>query len=355
MVSRFPQKELLVWYRRHLRRLPWRETKDPYRIWVSEMMLQQTQVATVIPYYGKFLRQFPDVGALAAAPVTQVLDTWSGLGYYSRAKNLHRAAQEVVRSHGGQFPSDPETLQTLPGIGRYTAGAIASIAFDRPAPILDGNVIRVLMRYFGIRLNPAHTATLKRLWKISEAVLDRQSPGDFNQAMMELGATICLPAAPDCGRCPLRPTCVAHRRGLQQKIPPASAAVKRKTIRYLCAIIEEDRSCWVARRPVAGLLGGLWEFPGGEHESSGGTYEQETLSRWVLRRLGWKIQVGRPVAKIRQLLTHRELRIAAFSCKRVGGRLRLKDYTELQAAPVSELLDVPLTAGMKQIARGIYR
>ena len=198
------QRRLLAWYRRHQRDLPWRRTRDPYAIWVSEIMLQQTQVATAIPYYERFLRRFPHVRALARAPMERVLKSWEGLGYYSRARNLRRAAQIVLAEHGGRLPEEPEALRKLPGIGRYTAGAISSIAFDRDEPVLDGNVIRVLCRVFLIRANPKSARTQKRLWKLAEELLPAGHASFFNQALMDLGATICMPSHPHCDRCPLR-------------------------------------------------------------------------------------------------------------------------------------------------------
>ncbi|MBI3317834.1 MAG: A/G-specific adenine glycosylase, partial [Candidatus Omnitrophica bacterium] len=193
------RRQLLAWYlKNHRKDLPWRKTTDPYRIWVSEIMLQQTQVATVIPYYRRFLKRFPTLRSLAIAQATEVVEAWSGLGYYSRARNLHSAAQEVLWWHGGRLPREPEELLKLPGIGRYTAGAIASIAYDRPAPVLDGNVARVLSRTVGIRRKIQDPAVQKKLWATSSALVPPKSPGTFNQALMELGALVCTPKDPQC-------------------------------------------------------------------------------------------------------------------------------------------------------------
>ena len=210
---------LLAWYRAERRDLPWRRTRDPYAIWVSETMLQQTRVEAVIPYYERFLARFPTVGALATADLDDVLSAWAGLGYYSRARNLKRAAEQVVADHAGCLPAAPDALRELPGIGRYTAGAIASIAFDRPAPIVDGNVARVLARLHGLREPIEQSAVRARLWAEAERLADGPAPGDLNQALMELGARICVPGTPRCDACPVSPFCDARRAGDAASLP----------------------------------------------------------------------------------------------------------------------------------------
>jgi len=213
------QKQLLSWYHRNKRDLPWRKTRDPYRILVSEIMLQQTQVATVIPYYLRFIRTFPTVSSLARAPLQNILKLWEGLGYYSRARNLHRAAQAIHKQWNDQVPSTVAGLSSLPGIGRYTAGAVASIAFGVNAPVLDGNVRRVLCRIFAIRKDPRDAVVQDRLWRLAEELLPARNVGDFNQGLMELGATVCLPRTPSCSVCPVREYCRAHRLGIQNRLP----------------------------------------------------------------------------------------------------------------------------------------
>ncbi|MCL5950211.1 MAG: A/G-specific adenine glycosylase, partial [Chloroflexi bacterium] len=210
---------VLAWYAAHKRDLPWRrDAHDPYRVWISEALLQQTQVTTVIPYYERFLARFPTVASLAAARLDAVLKTWEGAGYYARARNLHRAAREIVTRFDGRVPSTVDELLSLPGIGRYTAGAIASIAYHRDAPVLDGNVIRVLCRYFGIREDPARAETQKELWAIAETLVPHGRAGDFNQGLMDLGAALCAPRQPACPACPLRRGCLARRLGLQEQL-----------------------------------------------------------------------------------------------------------------------------------------
>ncbi|MBI3615380.1 MAG: A/G-specific adenine glycosylase [Candidatus Omnitrophica bacterium] len=346
------QKNLSAWYQKNARKdLPWRKTRDPYRIWVSETMLQQTQVSTVIPYYQKFLKKFPSVETLAKAPLTAVLDSWSGLGYYFRAKNLHSAAQEIVSRHNGRLPRETSELLKLPGIGRYTAGAVASIAYDRPAPILDGNVIRVLCRYFGIRQDPREAPTQKKLWELSQRLVPSENPGDFNQAMMELGALVCTPRAPACPACPIRSGCRARKLGLQEKIPPPRLTPERKRIRYLCGILEDNEAVLLARRPMSGLLPGLWEFPGGERKPK--ETESESLTRNFRERLGIDVIPGEFKARIRQTLSHRELEIRAFACRRRSGGIRPRWYTESRWIPKDKLDQVAFTAGMSKLAVGM--
>ena len=213
------RRKLLAWYRRERRDLPWRRTRDPYRIWLAEIMLQQTRVAAVIPYYDRFLDRFPTVEALAHAPIEDVLQLWSGLGYYSRARNLHRAAQEIVSRHGGEFPRDAAAALALPGIGRYTAAAILSIAYGEPCGVLDGNVARVLARLDAIRGDLRAPGRWRALEARAQELLAPREAGDWNQAMMELGATICLPKGPRCGVCPARSWCRANELGIADELP----------------------------------------------------------------------------------------------------------------------------------------
>ena len=220
------RRRLLTWYAKHARDLPWRRSRDPYRVWISEIMLQQTQVATVRDYFTRFMETFPTVHELAAADETDVLRAWEGLGYYRRARQLHAAAKQLVAEHAGEFPSDPAELQALPGIGRYTAGAIASIAFDKRAPILEANTIRLFSRLIAYRGNPHSTAGQRVLWQVAEEILPQKRVAHFNQALMELGSLVCTPVAPKCDECPLATVCAAKAAGLQQEIPIAEGAAR---------------------------------------------------------------------------------------------------------------------------------
>jgi A/G-specific adenine glycosylase len=252
---------LLAWYGTHGRDLPWRHTRDPYRVWLSEIMLQQTTVAAVIPYYQRFLDVFPDVPTLAAAPLAKVIELWAGLGYYTRARNLHRAAQAVVSEHGGCFPATIAELAALPGIGRSTAGAIMSIAFDRPAPILDGNVRRVLVRLCAYAGDPRGADAERLLWKWAEALTSKKRPHDYAQAIMDLGAMVCTPRQPVCPVCPLIELCQACRQGVERQLPVARRR-KSVPVRYQVALLVECDGRYLVRpRPPEGFLGGLWEFP----------------------------------------------------------------------------------------------
>ena len=261
---------LCEWYRHHARDLPWRRARNPYAIWISEIMLQQTQVKTVIPYYERWMQQFPDVRRLAAAEPEQVLKAWEGLGYYSRARNLHRAARIIVTEHRGRFPDDFQAVLELPGIGRYTAGAICSIAFDHPTPILDGNVMRVLTRVFGIRGDPRAKSVNARLWALAENLVrqaarvesgNRPGCGQLNQALMELGAMICTPSHPRCADCPGQGNCVAKRRGWVDRLPEVRPRIATTTRRFTAFVLRYRGRFWIRQRPANGVNAGLWEFP----------------------------------------------------------------------------------------------
>ncbi|HEX6849832.1 MAG TPA: A/G-specific adenine glycosylase [Candidatus Polarisedimenticolaceae bacterium] len=256
MTIRNRRAPLLRWYRRHRRDLPWRRTRDPYAIWVSEVMLQQTQVATVLPFYVRFLERFPDVAALAAATEEQVLAAWSGLGYYRRARLLRQGARRVVSEHGGSIPDTVEGLLAIPGIGRYTAGAIASVAFARAAPIVDGNVKRVFARWLA---EPAPAP--RRLWALAAEIAPGADPGDLNQALMELGATVCTPRTPRCGACPVSRTCAGRAAGAPERFPaPAAARPIRPVAAAVALIVRRGRVLLERRRPE-GPLRGAWDLP----------------------------------------------------------------------------------------------
>lgn len=254
------QNALLAWYRENARDLPWRRTKHPYKIWASEIMLQQTQVATVLPYYRKWLKRFPTLQSLAAADLSEVLGLWAGLGYYRRARMLHQAAAELVKQ-GKEIPSTARELQKLPGIGRYTAGAIASIAFGKRAPILDGNVIRVLARIQAMPDDIGSPQAIKKLWKYSEKILPEKNPGDFNQAMMELGAVICIPENPRCLICPAAKFCRARAMGRPSRFPVKKQKEVTRKIRRVALILKKKGRVLIQRQPERGRWGGLWIFP----------------------------------------------------------------------------------------------
>jgi A/G-specific adenine glycosylase len=283
-------------------------------------MLQQTQVRTVVPYYERFLRRFPTVESLARARLDTILKLWEGLGYYSRARNMHRAAKEVVARFNGQFPRTAAELLTLPGIGRYTAGAIASNAFDERAPIVDGNIERVLCRVFRLHGYPKDAAVQKRLWSIADDMVPTRKPGLFNQALMEIGAEVCTPRNPQCGDCPLSRACQAKRCGEQLSLPQRRAKKPLPSHTVVVGVIHKNGRILIDKRKPDGLLGGLWEFPGGKKESS------ETLEAALLREvreeLAIRIQIERPLAVVDHTYSHFRVRIHAFECTWVSGEPR---------------------------------
>lgn len=293
---------LLDWYRSRARDLPWRRTSDPYAIWVSEIMLQQTRVDTVIPYYERFLARWPRVADLAAAELDEVLELWSGLGYYRRARQLHQAAGEVVERHGGELPRSAEQLVSLTGVGRYTAGAIASIAYGQATPLVDGNVIRVLSRLFGFEDDMRTAKGQRRVWERAGELVIADAPGDFNQALMELGATVCTPKRPACDRCPVAEPCVARRGDRVDELPKLSKK-KPPEPRSLVAAVIEDRQGRVllARRAREGLFGGLWEPPMVAGEALGGVREAMSAHGISPRR---RLAV---VGRVKHVLSHRRL------------------------------------------------
>jgi A/G-specific adenine glycosylase len=312
---------LLAWYAKNKRDLPWRrDAHNPYRVWISEIMLQQTQVATVIPYYARFLARFPNVKSLANAKLDAVLKAWEGAGYYARARNLHRAAKEIVARFGGKLPSTVAELLTLPGIGRYTAGAIASIAFKRDAPVVDGNVARVLCRYFNIQSELKSGTTQRKLWHLAEACLPAGRAGDFNQGLMELGATVCSPHHPQCGVCPLRRTCQARRLNLQDQLPAKPKKKKLPHHPIAVGVIWKRGKILIAKRFDDDLLGGLWEFPGGHREKNESL--ADCVAREVREEVGIEIEVGKRLAIVQHAYSHFSITLHAFECRWERGRPR---------------------------------
>jgi len=296
---------LIVWQQQHGRHdLPWQQTSDAYRIWLSEIMLQQTQVGTVIPYYRRFLENFPDIEALAAAPLERVLELWAGLGYYARARNLHRCAQVIVVAYGGTFPQSPAQIVELPGIGRSTAAAIAALAFGQRAAILDGNVKRVLARCFAIEGFPGAGKTEKELWALAEALLPAQQIEAYTQGLMDLGATLCTRSKPFCAACPMHETCIARRTGRQAELPTARP---KKTIPERLSsvlLLTDGRRVLLERRPPSGIWGGLLALPEGDADA---------VETFALRH-GCRVLDTRGLAPLRHSFTHFRLTIATLRC-----------------------------------------
>jgi A/G-specific adenine glycosylase len=314
---------LLAWWDAGHADLPWRRTRDPYAVWVSEVMLQQTQIATVIPYYERWMARFPTVAALAGASLDEVLKLWEGLGYYSRARNLHAAAQQVMAEHDGRLPTTAAGLMDLRGIGRYTAGAVASIAFDEPAPVLDGNVIRVLSRLVDLPDDVTQTATRNALWQLAADLVPAKRPGDYNQALMELGQSVCLPGNPLCLLCPLARVCLARQRGTQAERPVRPPRKRTPHYDVVAGVIwatgtpAADGRFLITQRPLDGMLGGLWEFPGGKQEA--GESLEAALVREIREELAIPITPGAHLITVAHAYTHFRITLHAFHAAYDGG------------------------------------
>lgn len=334
-----PTARLLSWYEANRRDLPWRGDRSPYEIWVSEIMLQQTRSETVERYYERFLDRFPTLSDLASASVEEVLAMWSGLGYYRRARSLHGAALEL-EAVGGELPSSVEELRRLPGIGAYTAAAIASLAFGAPEPVLDGNVERVLARYRAVDEPPRRAAGKRRLLEIARELLDPARPGDFNQALMELGARVCTPRRPACPACPLSPDCLALEKEDPSSYPVSngrSVVVKEE---LLVIVVRSGEELLMRRRPVdASLLPGMWELPWVEAEASTGP------AAGLAGRYGGVWTVGPPMGRVRHSITTRLLQVRVHagswspSTVAESGSLRWIDASRLEELPMSSLVE----------------
>ena len=333
--SRF-HKSLIAWFEANRQPLPWREDRTPYRVWISEIMLQQTQIATVIPYFERFMARFPDVHALAAASLDNVLKLWEGLGYYSRARNLHRSAKKIVEEFGGKFPSTAEGWMELPGIGRYTAGAVASLVFDEDAPVLDGNVIRVLARWENLDEDITLTSTKQKLWALAEEMLPRGRAGLWNEAIMELGQTICLPKNPTCNACPVAKLCAARAANRQNNLP---VRARRKPLPHkevaAGIIFRDDNQILITKRYAEALLGGLWEFPGGKREP--GETLSECLTREIREELAIEVEVKYQLAVVHHAYTHFKITLFAFVCRYVSGDPQAIGCAEWRWTPLDQL------------------
>jgi A/G-specific adenine glycosylase len=323
-------RPLLAWYDRVRRDLPWRRAPSPYKTLVSEFMLQQTVVATVEPYFGRFLERFPDVAALASASEDEVTAAWSGLGYYTRARNLHKAARAVVERHGGEIPGDEESLRALPGIGPYTAAAVAAIGFDARTFALDGNGARVTARLWGVRDSIDQPATRVALRARGQGEVPARRAGDFTQAVMELGATVCTPRAPRCDECPLASRCRANATGAATSLPVRAPKRGKKTVRVACCACVDAAGRVLLVRRQAGLLAGTWALPAVEIEAGGAA---EDAARTTVRELG--VSVGRLTSRgaVRHVFTHRDVTAEVFRTTAAARRVRDGQATRRWHAP----------------------
>lgn len=340
------RRHLLAWYADHARDLPWRKSRDPYRVWLSEIMLQQTQVVTVRDYFERFVAALPDVHALAAADERQVLRLWEGLGYYRRARQLHAAAQMIVAEHGGRFPTDVATLQSLPGIGRYTAGAIASIAFDQRAAILEANTVRLLSRLIAYRGDPLKTAGQRILWQTAEDILPQRNVAQFNQATMELGSLVCTPNEPHCGECPLNSLCAAFAAGLEHKIPRAKAKKSYTDVREAVVIIHRNGRVLMRECGAGERWAGLWDFPRFAVEAEDPRAVQAEIVAKLRQQTG--VTCGAPslVKTIKHAVTRYRITLDCYHADDVAGRAQ---YARWFTKP--DLADLPLSTTGRKITR----
>jgi len=347
-VSQFTKK-LLFWYQENARQMPWRGHSDPYAVWVSEIMLQQTRVETVRPYYQRWMARFPHLAALAEASLQEVLSAWEGLGYYSRARNLHKAAQIIMRQYDGVVPEDFDALLKLPGIGRYTAGALTSIAFGQDQPALDGNIRRVLSRVFNMGEPLGTTLAERQLYDLASAHLPSGRAGEYNQALMDLGALICTPKNPICSRCPLKGICRAFDLELQDQLPAKQVKPKAPHHTVTAAVIRRNGHVLIAQRPQDGLLGGMWEFPGGKMQP--GEDLVSCLQREIREELGVDVEVSEALGTYQHAYTHYQVTLHAFACGLPNGlEPRSLEHENLRWVSPEELGDYPMGKIDRRIA-----
>ena len=329
--------------------MPWRRARpNAYHVWLSEVMLQQTQVDTVRPYFARFIQQFPTICDLAAADSQAVLKAWEGLGYYSRARNLQKAAAQLVESHNGKLPRTAEKLQALPGFGPYISAAVASIAFGEAVPVVDGNVLRVTSRLFGLDDDVRQPATRTKFYKRLLPLVPEDAPGDFNQALMELGALVCRPVArPACETCPLRNDCVARRDDRVAELPVKSARKSVPHHRIAVGVIHRGGKILIGRRRDDQMLGGLWEFPGGKCEAA--ESPADTVVREVLEETGLTVTTGAEIATVGHAYSHFSITLTALHCKVVSGRTRARSAAELRWVKPGELRAFPFPKANRRV------
>jgi len=331
------QKDLLSWYEKNKRDLPWRQDQDPYKVWVSEIMLQQTQVNTVIPYFYRFMEQFPTVYDLADADEQEVLKAWEGLGYYSRARNLQHAVKEVVSDYNGVVPDNPKQLGDLKGIGPYTRGAILSIAFNQVEPAVDGNVMRVLSRMFNIDDDISLGRTKKKFEDIVREIISQEDPSSFNQAVMELGALVCTPKAPMCMLCPIMEHCEAFEQGLQEQLPFKAKKSKQRKESYKAVLIQNEKGeIVIEKRPQSGLLANLWQFPMIPEEIK----TNEEAEQWLYKEYGLDVMIHKKCGEVKHVFSHIIWKIDVFYADTQQSAIDMKDE-RLRIISLEEINDYP--------------
>jgi A/G-specific adenine glycosylase len=350
-LARLIRRCLLAWFDRSRRDLPWRRERDPYRIWISEVMLQQTTVAAVVPFYQRFLQAFPTLPSLAAADEQEVLRAWEGLGYYRRARDLHRAAQQLMAEWGGQIPDDPAVLHRLPGMGRYTLGAVLSQAFDRRCPVLEANSRRVWCRLFGRMDDPRRGSARRWLWQVAEALLPTRRVGDFNQAVMELGALVCTPAVPHCEQCPLAGPCTARRLSLQESIPARSPSQRVTSVQEAAVAILRGDEVLLVQRPSTGRWASLWEFPHASLEA--GETHDDAARRLVAQLTGLTVDLGPEVMTVRHGLTRYRIALVCFEARYTAGCFHSEFYQQACWVKPEELPRYPSSTPQRRLATAL--
>jgi A/G-specific adenine glycosylase len=345
------RRRLLAWYAQHARDLPWRRFHDPYRVWLSEVMLQQTTVAAVKPYFERFLAAFPTVDALAAASEQQVLRLWEGLGYYRRARGLHAAAKQIVHELAGEFPTDVPGLMALPGIGRYTAGAIVSIAYDKPAPILEANTIRLFARLTGLREDPTKASAQRLLWQTAEELLPTKDVARFNQALMELGSLVCTPVAPKCDACPVSAHCTAYALGLQARIPAQARKIAFTALREAAVVVRKNGALLVRQCGAGERWAGLWDFPRFAIEAEGPLFIRDELAAKVRAQTGIEIDPGNLLTTLKHGVTRYRITLECYEAAPTGGRIRSTPDRPVRWLPQRELADLPLSVTGRKLSK----
>jgi A/G-specific adenine glycosylase len=341
------QNALIQWYEKNRRDLPWRQTRDPYRIWVSEVMLQQTQVKTGIPYYLRFLQRFPDIATLAAADISEVLKLWEGLGYYARAKNLHKAAGLVMQNHHGRVPGTVEAFRALPGVGDYIAAAVQSIAFARPLAVVDGNVKRVLARVFCIDTPVNHSRAHAVFSSIAQQLIDVRQPAAFNQGLMELGALVCRPSNPLCPKCPVAAMCRALEQGRIDAFPRRITKKAVPTHHLIAGVISRNERVLITLRPLDIMLGGLWEFPGGR--LNGNQDGPAACVREIRETVNLDVAVDGHLAQIRHAYSHFKIVMDVFACRHLAGRIHLRGPADFAWVFPKQLDNYPFSGAHRKL------
>jgi A/G-specific adenine glycosylase len=345
------RRKLLAWYSRHARDLPWRRSRDAYRVWLSEVMLQQTTVAAVKPYFERFLAALPTVERLAAADEQQVLRLWEGLGYYRRARGLHAAAKQIVADHGGELPRDVAGLMALPGIGRYTAGAIVSIAYDQPAPILEANTIRLFARLIALRDDPTKAESQRILWQTAEELLPRKDVARFNQALMELGSLVCTPSEPKCDACPVSGHCTSYRLGLQNKIPASARKQTFAAVREAAVVVRKNGAVLMRQCPAGERWAGLWDFPRFGLDAEGPLFVRDELIAKVRDQTGVAIEPAGLLKTLKHGVTRFRITLDCYDARPTGGRVRSTADRPVRWTPRTELATLPLSVTGRKLAR----